>query len=101
MKKIKFTPKKTDLECLQNLKNISGLYIIWPERPDNWRNGGKPAQKVFTEVASIIGKYEQCTMLVKRDQYSNARGMLPPYIRVIEMSNDDSWYVTVEPLCYK
>ena len=30
-------------------------------------------------------------MLVKRDQYSNARGILPPYIRVIEMSNDDSW----------
>ena len=35
-----------------------GTYMIWPERPDNWRNGAKPAQKVFTEVANTIGKYE-------------------------------------------
>ena len=23
----------------------AGTYIIWPERPDNWRLGGKPAQE--------------------------------------------------------
>ena len=68
-----------------------GTYIIWPERPDNWRLGAKPAQKVFTEVASVIGKYEQMTMIVSKAQYSNARNMLPDYVRVVEMSNDDSW----------
>lgn len=91
MKRLNSTPKKDGFRMPAEFEKHRGTYIIWPERPDNWRNGGKPAQKVFTEVASIIGKYEQCTMLVKRDQYSNARGMLPPYIRVIEMSNDDSW----------
>lgn len=25
----------------------AGCYIIWPERPDNWRLGAKPAQKLL------------------------------------------------------
>ena len=68
-----------------------GCYIIWPERPDNWRLGGKPAQEVFTTVANTIGKYEPMTVVVSRNQYSNARNMLADYVKVVEMSNDDSW----------
>ena len=68
-----------------------GCYIIWPERPDNWRLGGKPAQEVFTKVANTIGKYEPMTVVVSRNQYSNARNMLADYVKVVEMSNDDSW----------
>lgn len=68
-----------------------GTYIIWPERPDNWRNGAKPAQKVFTQVANTIGKYEPVTVIVSDSQYQNARHMLNDYVRVVEMSNDDSW----------
>ena len=26
-------------------------YLLWPERPDNWRGGAKPAQKAFTRSA--------------------------------------------------
>ena len=68
-----------------------GCYMIWPERPDNWRLGAKPAQKTFVEVASVIGKYEPCTVVVSGWQYANARGMLPDYVKVVEMSNNDSW----------
>jgi agmatine deiminase len=25
----------------------SGCWMLWPERPDNWRDGAKPAQAVF------------------------------------------------------
>ena len=50
--------------------------MIWPERPDNWRLGGKPAQHVFTQVANTIGKYEPITMLVSNAQYDNARNIL-------------------------
>jgi len=91
MKRLQTTPKTDGFRMPGEFEEHSGCYIIWPERPDNWRNGGKPAQKVFTEVASVIGKYEPVTMLVSRDQYSNARGMLPDYVRVVEMSNNDSW----------
>ena len=28
--------------------------MLWPERPDNWRDGAKPAQAVFAAVAAAI-----------------------------------------------
>jgi agmatine deiminase len=65
--------------------------MIWPQRPDNWRDGGKPAQKAFANVAKAISRFEPVTMTVSREQYANCRNMLPPEIRVIEMSNNDSW----------
>jgi agmatine deiminase len=69
----------------------SGCWLVWPERPDNWRLGGKPAQQVFTEVAEAIAQTEKVTMLVSAAQYDNARSRLPAEVRVVEMSSDDSW----------
>lgn len=91
LKRLDSTPKADGFRMPGEFEPHRGCYMIWPERPDNWRLGAKPAQKVFTEVASIIGKYEQMTMIVSKAQYSNARNMLPDYVRVVEMSNDDSW----------
>jgi len=85
------TPKQDGFRMPAEWEKHRGTYIIWPERPDNWRLGGKPAQKTFVDVASVIGKYEPCTVIASKNQYSNARGMLPDYVRVVEMSNDDSW----------
>jgi len=69
----------------------AGCWMLWPQRPDNWRLGGKPAQKAFAVVANSIAQFEPLTMGVNADQYSNARQMLPPHIRVVEISNNDSW----------
>ena len=91
MKKLDTIPKNDGFRMPGEFEKHAGTYIIWPERPDNWRLGAKPAQKVFTEVASVIGKYEPITVVASRAQYSNAREMLPSYVRVVEMSNDDSW----------
>lgn len=91
MKRLNSTPKKDGFRMPGEFEKHSGTYIIWPERPDNWRNGGKPAQEVFVKVASTIGKYEPCTMIVSASQYANARHLLPSYVRVVEMSNNDSW----------
>ena len=66
-------------------------WMIWPERPDNWRNGAKPAQAAFTEVAKAIARFEPVTMLVSAAQYANARARLPEEIRVIEAASDDAW----------
>jgi len=91
MKKLDSIPKKDGFWMPGEFEKHSGCYMIWPERPDNWRNGAKPAQQVFAEVANTIGKYEPITMVVSKNQYVNARGMLKDYVRVVEMSNDDSW----------
>ena len=32
----------------------AGCWMLWPERPDNWRLGGKPAQQAFVAVATAI-----------------------------------------------
>lgn len=66
-------------------------WMLWPERTDNWRQGAKPAQKTFVKVASAISQFEPVTMGVNQNQFQNARAMLPPQIRVVEMSNNDSW----------
>ncbi|OJG38311.1 agmatine deiminase [Enterococcus dispar] len=68
-----------------------GVYMLWPQRPDNWRDGGKPAQQSFVEVAKAISAFESVTMGVNPDQYNNARHMLPENIRVVEIASDDSW----------
>jgi len=60
----------------------------WPERPDIWPFGGKPAQGAFAEIASTIAEYEPVTMGMSRAQFKNARHRLPPCIRVVEMSYD-------------
>ncbi|PKQ19051.1 MAG: agmatine deiminase [Actinobacteria bacterium HGW-Actinobacteria-8] len=69
----------------------SGCWLIWPERPDNWRQGGKPAQAAFSAVATAIATAEPVTVAVSARQYDNARSELPEHIRVVEMSNDDAW----------
>jgi agmatine deiminase len=66
-------------------------WMLWPERPDNWRLGAKPAQKAFAAVAAAIAQFEPVTMGTNPRQFQNARGMLPPQIRVVEMSNNDAW----------
>ncbi|MBO6145741.1 MAG: agmatine deiminase [Bacilli bacterium] len=91
MKRLETTPKADGFRMPGEFEEHDGCYMIWPERPDNWRLGGKPAQKVFAEVANTIGKYEPMTMIVSKAQYENAKHWLNDYVRVVEMTNDDSW----------
>ncbi|HEX6887266.1 MAG TPA: agmatine deiminase [Candidatus Nanopelagicales bacterium] len=69
----------------------AGCYLVWPERPDNWRLGGKPAQAAFAAVAEAIATAEPVTVLVSAGQYVNARQRLPRHIRVVEMTTNDAW----------
>ena len=91
MKKLNTIPANDGFRMPAEFEPQKKIWMIWPERPDNWRLGGKPAQEVFTKVANTIGKYEPMTVVVSRNQYSNARNMLADYVKVVEMSNDDSW----------
>jgi agmatine deiminase len=65
--------------------------MIWPERPDSWRHGAKPAQAAFVEVARAISAFEPVTMMVSARQFANARALLPAAVRVVEVSSNDSW----------
>lgn len=85
------TPKQDGFRMPAEFEEQTGVWMIWPERNDNWRNGAKPAQEAFANVAKAISKYEQMTVIASESQYENARERLPGNIRVVEMSNDDAW----------
>jgi agmatine deiminase len=74
-----------------------GCWLLWPERPDNWRLGAKPAQAAFAAVASAIATTEPVTVGVSAGQFRQARASLPPAVRVVELSSDDSWMRDVGP----
>lgn len=88
---INSTPRKDGFRMPGEYEPHAGTWMIWPERPDNWRNGAKPAQKAFVDVAAAISQFEPVTMCVSAAQFTNARNLLPASVRVVEMSNNDSW----------
>jgi len=69
----------------------AGCWLLWPERPDNWRLGAKPAQHCFVALATAIAGGEPVTVGVSAAQYANARRQLPAAIRVVELSSNDAW----------
>lgn len=69
----------------------SQTWMMWPERPDNWRLGAKPAQAAFVQVAEAIARFEPVTMGVSAEQYENASNRLSDRIRVVELSSNDAW----------
>ncbi|HMD52027.1 MAG TPA: agmatine deiminase [Solirubrobacteraceae bacterium] len=74
-----------------------GCWMAWPERPDNWRLGAKPAQEAFAAVAEAINVSEPVTMAVSDGQFEHCRAVLSPSIRTAEVSTDDAWMRDVGP----
>ena len=85
------TPKQDGFRMPGEFEPQQHIFMVWPERPDNWRQGAKPAQRAYAEVAKAIAKHTPVTMLVNNSQYANCRARLPEHIRVVEMSSDDAW----------
>ena len=75
----------------------AGTWMLWPERPDNWRANAAPAQRAYAAVATAIAKSEQVTMGVSASQFDAARAMLPAGVRVVEISSNDAWMRDVGP----
>ena len=74
-----------------------GCWMLWPERPDNWRRAAVPAQRVFVEVASAISRFEPVSVGVSGPYFEAARRVLPQRVRLVEMAHDDCWMRDVGP----
>lgn len=90
-KRIDSTPKADGFRMPGEFEPQEKVWMLWPERPDNWRDGAKPAQRVYTEVAKAIAEFEPVTICVSPAQYKNCRNVVPSNIRVVEMTSNDSW----------
>ena len=91
MRTIHSTPKRDGFRMPGEFEPRRQDFLIWPERTDTWRNGGKPAQQVLVDVAKEIIKYDKLTVFCSSGQYENARARLPEAVRVVEMTTDDAW----------
>jgi len=88
---IQSIPREDGFRMPGEFEPHAGTWMLWPERTDTWRLGAKPAQVSFVAIASAISQFEPVTMGVSRGQFRNARRVLPPHIRVVEMSSNDAW----------
>ena len=73
--KLNTIPKADGFYMPSELAEHKCTYLLWPERPDNWRMGAKPAQKAFRQVIETIAKYEPVVVGVNQSQYLHVLGM--------------------------
>jgi agmatine deiminase len=91
------TPAADGFRMPGEFERHSGCWMAWPERPDNWRAGAKPAQAAFARVAESIAASEPVTMGVSDGQFEHCRASLSPAIRVVELATDDAWMRDIGP----
>ena len=77
----------------------AGCWLLWPERPDNWREAARPAQLALVQVAAAIAQFEHVSVGVSTAHYGAARALLSERVRVVEMAHDDCWMRDVGPTC--
>ena len=97
MTTIDSTPKADGYRMPAEWEPHTRTWMLWPQRTDNWRDGAKPAQRAWVEVATAIARFEPVTVGVNADQWENARAMLPDAVSVVEISNNDSWMRDIGP----
>ena len=90
-------PKKDGFHLCSERSWHAGAWMIWPQRPDNWRMGAKYAQRTFAKIANTIAEFEPVTVCVNADQYENACNHLSSSVRVIEMSSQEAFMRDVAP----
>ncbi|WP_205597734.1 agmatine deiminase [Paraferrimonas sp. SM1919] len=97
MNPINSTPKQDGFFMPAESAPQQKVWMIWPERPDNWRHQSQPAQLAFTKVAEAISQTTPVTMAVSEAQFEQARAQLPAHIDVVRIDNNDAWMRDVGP----
>ena len=93
------TPAADGFRMPGEFESHAGCWMLWPERPDNWREAARPAQLAFAQVAAAIAQFEPVTVGVSAGHYEAARALLTAEVRVLEMAHDDAWMRDVGPTC--
>ena len=85
------TPGAAGYRMPAEFERHRGCLMIWPQRPGSWPYGAENAKKVFAEIAGILSRSEQVTMLVSQALYEEAERMLSPKVNLLKMESDDAW----------
>jgi agmatine deiminase len=93
------TPAADGFRMPGEFEQHAGCWMLWPERPDNWREAARPAQLAFAQVAAAIARFEPVTVGASTAHFGAARALLPEAVRVVELAHDDAWMRDVGPTC--
>jgi agmatine deiminase len=91
------TPQRDGFWMPAEWEAHAGCWMIWPERPDNWRDGAVHAQRAFAQVAQAIARFEPVTMVVSAAQAAKAAQVCGPQVRLLTAPSDDAWMRDVGP----
>lgn len=69
----------------------AATWLLWPERPDIWRERAAPVQAAFTALAATIASCEPVRVGASPRQLAHARAALPASVQVLPMPNNDAW----------
>ena len=94
---LKSTPARDGFWMPAEFEPHAGCWMLWPQRPDNWRRHAEPAQQAFAAAAAAIARYEPVTVGASAAHYAQARSLLPAAVRLVELSSDDAWMRDVGP----
>lgn len=69
----------------------SRTWMLWPFRPDVWRENARPAHAAFAAVAGAIARFEPVSMGVLPRLAEEARAVLPAEVEIFPVEYNDAW----------
>ncbi|KOO04574.1 agmatine deiminase [Vibrio nereis] len=91
------TPAQDGFYFPAEFQPVSEVWLAWPERRDNWREGALPAQRTFASVANTIAEVTKVCVAVSSQQFDHAREQLHSGVRLVEMPLNDAWMRDIGP----
>lgn len=67
------------------------VWMLWPYRPDTWRDKAVPVQQAFAAVAAAISQRTPVFMGVPSTMMVQARAVMDARVTLVEMPSDDAW----------
>lgn len=93
----KTTPKDDGFFMPAEFAPQERVWLIWPYRLDNWRDGARPAQAAYAAVAEAISQFCDVTVIATDDTFADCRAQLPDMIDVIALPSNDAWARDIVP----
>ena len=88
--KLSTTPAQDGFYFPAEFQPVSEVWLAWPERKDNWRDGALPAQETFARIANLIAEVTKVCVAVCSHNFDRARQMLHSDVRLVEIPFNDA-----------
>lgn len=76
----------------------SRTYVLWPERPDNWRENARPAQQAMANFVQILSETENVRVGVATTDLELVRAQLDCRAELFRIPYDDVWVRDTGPM---